>query len=77
MRDSMAPKDSTQVTWLRILRLDSGSWLGLVGTSLYIGDELAPKRRLDAEVPTGLLPCLERSYEDVTAELQAGNVNWP
>lgn len=58
-------------SWTRILRLGQHSWLGLVGDVLYIGDETRPKRQLDLEIPIGLLPCLERPYEEVRAELGA------
>lgn len=58
-------------SWTRILKLGQHSWLGLVGDVLYIGDDTRPKRQLDLENPIGLLPCLERPYEEVRAELEA------
>ncbi|WP_416430424.1 hypothetical protein [Paenarthrobacter nicotinovorans] len=58
-------------SWTRILFLGQASWLGLVGDVLYVGDEQRPKRQLDLKHPVGLLPCLERPYEEVRAELEA------
>jgi hypothetical protein len=58
-------------SWIKILWLGQESWLGLFGDVLYVGDEIRPKRQLDLEVPTGLLACLERPYEEVRAELEA------
>lgn len=65
----MTPAEPTQDIWLRVLRLDAVSWLGLVGEVLHVGDERRPKRQLNLDVPTGLLPCLERPYDAVTTEL--------
>ncbi len=65
----MSSTDPTRSSWIRILHLGGESWLGLVGDDLFVGDETTPKRLLEPEVPTGLLPCLERPYEDVRADL--------
>jgi hypothetical protein len=67
---SMLHTEQEQKPWIRILQLGSESWLGLVGSILFVGDERTPKRLLEPEVPTGLLPCLERPYEVVRAELE-------
>lgn len=65
----MSSTDPTRSSWIRILHLGGESWLGLVGDELFVGDETTPKRPLDPAIPTGLLPCLERPYQVVKAEL--------
>ncbi|MEV7692174.1 hypothetical protein AB0N73_02465 [Microbacterium sp. NPDC089189] len=64
--DVTLPVDSA---WTPVLRLDESSWLGLVGTSLYVGGLSEPKRELDPAHPIALLPCLERSRRSVVSEL--------
>jgi hypothetical protein len=56
--------------WTRILHLGGDTWLGLVGEALFVGDHENPKREVDRAAPTGLLPCLERPYDVVVAELR-------
>jgi hypothetical protein len=57
--------------WIRILHLGGDAWLGLVGETLFVGDYETPKREVDRGNPIGLLPCLERPYDVVVAELHA------
>lgn len=56
--------------WIRVLHIGSGSWLGLVDNALFVGDENGPKRQLDTDLPTGLLPCLERPLDAVLMDLR-------
>jgi hypothetical protein len=65
---STDPADTTR--WTRILHLGGDAWLGLVGEVLFVGDHDSPKREVDRVAPTGLLPCLERPYDVVVAELR-------
>lgn len=60
---------SSETSWTRVLQLDSSSWLGLAGTELFVGDESGPKRQIDLDNLTGLLPCLERPYATLLFEL--------
>lgn len=71
-RSSTAPAASAP--WVRVLHLGGDTWLGLVDDALFVGDHETPKREVERLNPTGLLPCLERPYDVVVAELQAREV---
>lgn len=66
MSSDELPADST---WVPILHLGQESWLGMLGAALYVGDLHRPKREVDPHEPVGLLPCLERPYSVIVAEL--------
>jgi hypothetical protein len=55
---------------MRVLHLGGTSWLGLVDDDIFVGDESSAKRRVGPDELVGLLPCLERPYAAVEAELR-------
>lgn len=56
--------------WVPVLRVDHDAWLGLLGNTLFVGNLEGPQREIDPNEPTGLLPCLERPYSVVMAEIR-------
>lgn len=70
----MSTTDILPSPWIRILRMEKNVWLGLSGEKLAVGDRLGPKREVDSTNPIGLLPCLERSYGEVLADLRAREI---
>lgn len=60
--------------WVAILRVSTDAWLGMIDDRLYMGTILGPKREVDESRPIGLLPCLERRYDDVITELRAREI---
>jgi hypothetical protein len=65
----MSPTNERSAAWVPILHLSHDAWLGLLGKTPFVGDLEGPKRQVDPDEPTGLLPCLERPYAVVVAEL--------
>ncbi len=61
-------------SWVGILQLSTDVWLGSLAGRLYVGTADGPKREVDESSPVGLLPCLERRYEDVVTEIRAREV---
>jgi hypothetical protein len=64
-----APDRATPSSWTRVIPLGEEAWLDLVGSSLFVGDAVGPKREVDPANPVGLLPCLERPRSVVLDEL--------
>jgi hypothetical protein len=63
--------DELSPTWAVLLSLGGDAWAGLVDRSrLHVGDAAGPQREVDTTLPIGLLPCLERPYSVVLAELK-------
>lgn len=58
------------MTWVPVLHLGHVAWVGLQGDALFVGDLDGPEREVDPDEPTRLLPCLERPYSVIVAELQ-------
>jgi hypothetical protein len=65
--------------WVPILHLGHEAWLGLLRDDLFVGDLEGPKRQVDSAEPTGLLPCLERPFSVVLAEIRdrEAELLWP
>lgn len=57
--------------WLPLIKLDATRCVGLYSGALWIGDQVAPRRRIDSENSPGLLSLLERPYANVSAEVSA------
>lgn len=58
--------------WLPVLHVAGDTWLGVVGGSAWwIGKLEGPQREIVLSNPIGLLPCLERPYTVVAADLEA------
>lgn len=58
--------------WDPIIRVTEETWLGLVeGRELYVGSFERPLRRVDPDLPTVVLPLLERPYDAVAEEIGA------
>ncbi len=62
------------MTWVPALHLGHDAWVGLLGDDVFVGDVDGPVRDVDPGEPTGLLPCLERPYSVIVAELQEREV---
>lgn len=60
----------TGASWVRVLHLAHEAWLGLFNGELFVGVADGPQREIDPAEPTSLLPCLERPYSSVVAELR-------
>lgn len=65
----MSFTDARSMPWTRILQLGEDVWLGIARESLFLGDYQGPKREVDLNNPIGLLPCLERPYGFIVADL--------
>ena len=61
-------------SWVGILQLSTDVWLGSLAGRLYVGTADGPKSEIDESSPIGLLPCLERRYDDVITEIRAREI---
>jgi hypothetical protein len=55
-----------------VLHVEGDAWLGVVDEATWwMGKLGGPQREIDLSNPIGLLPCLERPYSVVAADLEA------
>lgn len=67
----MTDSEGVNAGWVALIGWGSDVWVGLVGDRVYVGSRCAPKRLIEVDYPVGLLPLLERPYNEVVREIQA------